>query len=693
MNKRVFFILVALLATWQSAFAYNFSAVAPSGQTLYYNISNGSAVVTYPHFYRDDDDYYYGYTMPTGDLFIPDSVTNDGTTYAVTAIGYSAFAYCDGLTTVSIPNTVTSIGRDAFLHCNGIITATISNSLSSIGNEAFMGCSGLTSISIPHSVTNIGSEAFSLCSGLTEVILKPTVAPTLGNDALPTTATIYIPCGSLASYQSLWGTSRTYLEEMLYTHTITSENETMGLVEVTEVPTCENNVSLGINAQPTEDHYFVGWSDGCTDNPRTLTLTQDTILKAMFEIITYTVTVINAYGGGTYTHGSTATLMALPQVNGQFAGWSDGETANPRSLVVVSDTTIEALFRAPDTVRIYDTVTVYDTVVNIVYDTTEYNHYYYDTTLVFDTMVYVNIDTLNHYYYDTTRVFDTMVFVNIDTLNHFYYDTTRVFDTMVFVNVDTLNHYYYDTTRVFDTMVFVNIDTLNHYYYQYDTTIVFDTMVFVNVDTLNHYYYQYDTTLVFDTMVFVNIDTLNHYYYQYDTTLVFDTMVFVNIDTLNHYYYQYDTTLVFDTMVFVNIDTLNHYYYQYDTTLVFDTIVFVNIDTLNHYYSDTTVVTHYIFDSTWVFDTIYIFDTVYIHDTIVVGIDNVETINAKIYQRNGQVVVEGAEGNTVTLYDVNGRVLATKQDNDMPLNFDVPATGTYMIKIGNAPARRVVVIR
>ena len=59
----------------------------------------------------------------------------------------------------------------------------------------------------------------------------------------------------------------------------------------------------------------------------------------------------------------------------------------------------------------------------------------------------------------------------------------------------------------------------------------------------------------------------------------------------------------------------------------------------------------------------------------------------------GDIIVDGAEGNTVTLYDVNGRVLATKQDNDMLLSFDVPATGTYMIKVGSAPARRVVVLR
>lgn len=75
------------------------------------------------------------------------------------------------------------------------------------------------------------------------------------------------------------------------------------------------------------------------------------------------------------------------------------------------------------------------------------------------------------------------------------------------------------------------------------------------------------------------------------------------------------------------------------------------------------------------------------------AIEDVNTLNAKIYQCNGYIIVDGTEGNMVTLYDVNGRMLATKQEYDMPLSFDVPTTGTYMIKIGSAPARKVVVIR
>ena len=75
------------------------------------------------------------------------------------------------------------------------------------------------------------------------------------------------------------------------------------------------------------------------------------------------------------------------------------------------------------------------------------------------------------------------------------------------------------------------------------------------------------------------------------------------------------------------------------------------------------------------------------------GIYGMENIDAKIYWRNGQIIVEGVEQNIVTLYDLNGRMLATKQNYGTTVNFNIPTSGTYMIKIGNYPARKVVVIK
>ena len=49
-------------------------------------------------------------------------------------------------------------------------------------------------------------------------------------------------------------------------------------------------------------------------------------------------------GGGTYEEGAVATLSATPAEGYYFASWDDGLTDNPRSLTVTSDTTLTALF-------------------------------------------------------------------------------------------------------------------------------------------------------------------------------------------------------------------------------------------------------------------------------------------------------------------------------------------------------------
>ena len=75
------------------------------------------------------------------------------------------------------------------------------------------------------------------------------------------------------------------------------------------------------------------------------------------------------------------------------------------------------------------------------------------------------------------------------------------------------------------------------------------------------------------------------------------------------------------------------------------------------------------------------------------GIGDVDASNSNVYINNGQIVVEGAEGNQVWLYDINGRLLATKHSDIQTITFDVQASGTYLVKIGNHPAQSIVVIR
>ena len=144
-----------------------------------------------------------------GDLVIPDGVKS---------ISNSAFAYCNGLTSVTVPASVlhiwddafvgcrnltnitafadnasaiakqiiskqfsvtitggTSIAARAFENCSNLVGITISNDMKMIGAAAFHNCTGLTSIVIPDSVTSIESEAFVGCSNLAKVTLSNTL--------------------------------------------------------------------------------------------------------------------------------------------------------------------------------------------------------------------------------------------------------------------------------------------------------------------------------------------------------------------------------------------------------------------------------------------------------------------------------------------------------------------------------------
>ncbi len=173
--KKVLLFFALFMGLFATSWAYDFSAVSPSGHTLYYNIIEGGVEVTY-EVTIENIEIEDGYNNPpTGTLTIPSSVVYDGTTYSVIAIGNGAFINCSGLTSVTISNSVTSIGVAAFYGCSSLTSVTIPNSVTGIDIYAFYGCSSLTSVTIPNSVTSIGNRAFYGCSSLTSVTIPNSV--------------------------------------------------------------------------------------------------------------------------------------------------------------------------------------------------------------------------------------------------------------------------------------------------------------------------------------------------------------------------------------------------------------------------------------------------------------------------------------------------------------------------------------
>ena len=91
----------------------------------------------------------------------------------LTSISNSSFAYCRGLTSLTIPNSVTSIGDEAFSGCWDLTSITIPNNVTTIGDDAFRTCKNLASITIGNSVTSIGDRAFSWCNdGIASIVVS-----------------------------------------------------------------------------------------------------------------------------------------------------------------------------------------------------------------------------------------------------------------------------------------------------------------------------------------------------------------------------------------------------------------------------------------------------------------------------------------------------------------------------------------
>ncbi len=123
-------------------------------------------------FYEDGEEVYLlGYKGSETALTLP-ATSPKGKSYKI----YQwAFYSCDGLTSVTIPNSVTSIGEWAFFGCSRLTSVTILDGVKSIGSGAFTNCSMLMNVVIPDSVTSIGGYAFYGCSGLMNVVIPDSV--------------------------------------------------------------------------------------------------------------------------------------------------------------------------------------------------------------------------------------------------------------------------------------------------------------------------------------------------------------------------------------------------------------------------------------------------------------------------------------------------------------------------------------
>ena len=93
----------------------------------------------------------------------------------IRGIGERAFAECDTLKTLTLPESVEMIGENAFYKCLNLASIALPKRMISIGKEAFYNCINLTSIILPEGVTSIGAATFTGCASLRSITIPRSV--------------------------------------------------------------------------------------------------------------------------------------------------------------------------------------------------------------------------------------------------------------------------------------------------------------------------------------------------------------------------------------------------------------------------------------------------------------------------------------------------------------------------------------
>ena len=305
MKKFLTILTMVMLAT--SAFAYDFSAVCETGQTLYYRIlseENHEVAVT------------GSYPGPVGDLVIPEFVEYENTSYTVVSIGSNAFDRCQEITSVVLPNSIRRIESEAFIDCTGLSSdLVIPEQCTFIGGYAFMNCPGLSSLTIGASVDTIQYSAFEDCIGLQSIHCYTPTPPFSEHIPsnpeytdrsiffhVPTDIPVYVNCLTFDQFLLNWDWSRfVNMEGTVFLGapalTVSVNNPEYGTAEVVSIPEDCEHTTATVRAIPNLGHVFGYWKRNgaiVSNLPEyTFNLDHNCVMTACFDC---SVTVYDSIG-------------------------------------------------------------------------------------------------------------------------------------------------------------------------------------------------------------------------------------------------------------------------------------------------------------------------------------------------------------------------------------------------------------
>ena len=127
-----------------------------------------------------DDTFFATLTGPSdlsGDIVIPEKITNNGIDIPVTAIKEKLFLGNDNITSVIMPDTITEIGITAFAVCKNLKVLLLSNNLnpSTFDSNTIQGSWSLEKTNIPESFETIPNGYFAGITTIKELIIPASI--------------------------------------------------------------------------------------------------------------------------------------------------------------------------------------------------------------------------------------------------------------------------------------------------------------------------------------------------------------------------------------------------------------------------------------------------------------------------------------------------------------------------------------
>ena len=355
-------------------------SVTSLGKWALYKCVNLTSV-TIPNSVTSIGESAFSYCRGLISITIPESVTRIGKSAfegcksltsvtipsGVTVLEYEVFCNCSSLPSITIPESVTEIRESAFIWCISLTSVIIPAGVKSIESLAFSCCAGLTSV-ICEGATPPTSKAgvFFNCSSLSEIIVPcesldeyksqwkeyssfirslPAVAKTISSDTIRGGVTVpQTLCDSLISatanygyHFAQWSDGNTDnpriidpLVDMTYTaefakntYTITDQSDSLQ-GSIAGAKQAEYLDEVLLIAMPKRSYRFVQWSDGVTDNPRTIVLTSDTVLTAEFiHVLEVNVNYLDKNGSLIQNEEVVLYAPDAPQIEGfTFIKWT-----------------------------------------------------------------------------------------------------------------------------------------------------------------------------------------------------------------------------------------------------------------------------------------------------------------------------------------------------------------------------------